>query len=61
MRRYRVTLARMQADVKARTELVYADDANTVDGILKLKDRDGSTVAVYQRGAWTRVRVVGQR
>lgn len=56
MKRYRVNLGRMQ---KPFTELVWADDATVVDGVLKLW-RDSRVVAVYRAGAWTRVREVGR-
>lgn len=57
MRRYRVNLGRL---TKPFSELVYASDITVVDGVLKLKDRDGNTVAAYRPGHWSRVRVVGQ-
>lgn len=54
---YRVTLGRT---TKPFTELVWADDARAVDGVLKLYDTDGRAVAIYRQGGWTRVRVVGR-
>lgn len=56
MKRYRIRLGYPRG--RTQHEYVYADDAQVVDGVLKLKDTTGAIVAIYREGYWTICREV---
>lgn len=56
MRRYRVRLGYPRGRVK--TEITWAADARVVDGVLRLVNDKGNTVAIYKPGHWTICRAV---
>lgn len=56
MKRYRIRLGYPRGRIY--NEYVYAADAQVVDGVLKLKDTTGATVAIYRQGHWTICREV---
>lgn len=61
MARYRVDLGyprKLASGREQKTDLVSAEDARVVDGILKLIDHTGAAVALYKPGYWTAVRKV---
>jgi hypothetical protein len=63
MKRYRVRLGypRQAGSRLVTTELVYANDAHVVDGVLRLTAAGGRAVAIYKSGHWTSVREVAAR
>lgn len=57
MARYRIRLGYPRGRI--RNEVVQAEDARVVDGVLKLINANGDVVAIYRPGYWTIVRRMG--